>query len=241
MKKYIIAIIVVICCVLGVLYFIKHDSNNIEEPIETTPIIEEIIEEEPLENIITEEEIVEEPEVIIPEVSEPEPEIEEPEPEKPELEESELEEPEIIIQEPSEIISVTGENREQIALMIARVLYRESRGIKSETEIACVAWTILNRVDAGYGSIYAVITAPYQFAYDDYAPTVSDYNYDLITIANDVIIRWEREHAGETEVGRVLPKDYLWYKGYSGHNWFRNVYGDLSNPWDYSLISPYET
>ena len=31
--------------------------------------------------------------------------------------------------------------------MLAKVAYCESRGIKSKTEIACVMWVILNRVD----------------------------------------------------------------------------------------------
>lgn len=228
MKKHIISIIIFICCgSIGVSCTFPPIENDIIEnpaintPIITDSIIEETIEEIPLENII----IIEEPKFGKLEIK------------STKVEEPEVEEP----QEPSETISVTDENREQIALMIARVMYRESRGIKSETEMACVAWTILNRVDAGYGNIYRVITMPYQFAYDEYAPTVSDYGYDLVTIAKDILLRWEREHAGEIEVGRVLPKDYLWYNGYSGHNWFRNVYDDLSNPWNYSLPSPYET
>jgi hypothetical protein len=142
--------------------------------------------------------------------------------------------------ERSDIISVTGENRNQIAEMIAKTMYREGRGIKSKTELACVAWTILNRVDAGAGNVYSVITQRHQFAYSSSAPTVSDYGYDLVELAHDVIERWEREHAGEENVGRVLPKNYLWYGGHSGHNWFRCAYNDFSNPWNYALPTPYE-
>ena len=36
------------------------------------------------------------------------------------------------------------------AKMIARVIWGEARGIKSQTERACIAWTILNRCD-NYG------------------------------------------------------------------------------------------
>lgn len=144
-------------------------------------------------------------------------------------------------QEPSKTISVTGENRDVAATMIAKVLYGEARGIKSYTEIACVAWTILNRIDVGYNStIYGAVTARYQFAYNASNPTVGDYEQDFLAIAHDVILRWEREHDGETNVGRVLPKDYLWFGGHSGHNWFRNVYDNFYNLWDYSLPSPYE-
>lgn len=143
-------------------------------------------------------------------------------------------------QEPSETISVTGENREVVATMIAKVLYGEARGIKSYTELACVVWTILNRVDAGYGNICEVITAPYQFAYDASDPMIGDWEQDFLAIALDVISRWEREHEGETDVGRVLPNDYFWYLGDGAHNWFRNDYHNTYKVWDYSLPSPYE-
>ena len=35
------------------------------------------------------------------------------------------------------------------AVMMARTMWNESRGIQSKTEIACIGWTALNRVDAG--------------------------------------------------------------------------------------------
>lgn len=126
------------------------------------------------------------------------------------------------------------------AVMMARVMFLEARGIQSKTEIACVGWTILNRVDAGYGSISAVITAPNQFAYSASASTTSDYGYDLIALATDVLDRWSREKAGQTSVGRVLPKGYLWYAGDGKHNYFRNQYQGGTR-WDYSLPSPYES
>lgn len=126
------------------------------------------------------------------------------------------------------------------AVMMARVMFLEARGIQSKTEIACVGWTILNRVDAGYGSISAVITAPNQFAYSASASTTSDYGYDLIALATDVLDRWSREKAGQTNVGRVLPKGYLWYAGDGQHNYFRNQYQGGTR-WTYSLPSPYES
>lgn len=125
------------------------------------------------------------------------------------------------------------------AVMIAKVIYSESRGIYSQTEQACVAWTILNRVDAGYGSIYAVITAPNQFAYVPSAPTVDDYGRDLVALAQDVLDRWYREKAGETNVGRVLPQGYLWYHGDGVHNYFRNEYGNKRNVWNYAWGTVY--
>lgn len=126
------------------------------------------------------------------------------------------------------------------AVMMARVMFLEARGIKSKTEIACVGWTILNRVDAGYGSIQKCITAPNQFAYRASAPTTSGYGYDLIALATDVLDRWSREKAGQAAVGRVLPKGYLWYAGDGKHNYFRNQYKGGTR-WTYSLPSPYES
>lgn len=126
------------------------------------------------------------------------------------------------------------------AVMMARVMFLEARGIRSKTEIACVGWTILNRVDAGYGSISSVITAPNQFAYRASASTTSDYGYDLVALATDVLDRWSREKAGQSNVGRVLPKGYLWYAGDGQHNYFRNQYKG-GNRWNYSLPSPYES
>lgn len=127
-------------------------------------------------------------------------------------------------------------------LMLAKVAFCESRGIKSKTEIACIMWTILNRFDTGkYGnSIAAVIKMPHQFAYRNSAPTVSDYGYDLKTLAEDVLSRWNREKNGETNVGRVLPKSYMWYGGNGVHNYFRNAYSGGTR-WNYSLESPYES
>lgn len=126
------------------------------------------------------------------------------------------------------------------AVMMARVMFLEARGIKSKTEIACIGWTILNRVDAGYGSIQKVITAPNQFAYRASASTTSDYGYDLVALATDVLDRWSKEKAGQAAVGRVLPKGYLWYAGDGKHNYFRNQYKGGTR-WTYSLPSPYES
>lgn len=107
------------------------------------------------------------------------------------------------------------------ATVIAKIMYGEARGIKSKTEIACIAWCILNRVDAGMGkNIQAVALAANQFYYKAGAPTVSDHGYDLVALATDVLDRWSQEKAGQTNVGRVLPKQYKWYAGDGSHNWF---------------------
>ncbi len=118
--------------------------------------------------------------------------------------------------------------------MLAKVAYCEARGIQSKTEIACVMWTILNRVDAGYASTIAgVITAPNQFAYRASAPTVSDHGYDLVALARDVLTRWNAEKNGDTGSGRVLPAGYCWYSGNGSHNYFRNAYSGGTR-WNYA-------
>ena len=126
------------------------------------------------------------------------------------------------------------------AVMMAKVAFCEARGIKSKTEIACVMWTILNRVDkGGYGgSIVSVITAPNQFAYRASAPTVSDRGYDLLALAYDVLDNWSKEKSGRTDYVRCLPSDYLWYAGDGQHNYFRNAYSGGSR-WNYAWGYPY--
>lgn len=127
------------------------------------------------------------------------------------------------------------------AKMIAKTMYGEARGIKSKTELACIAWTVLNRVDYYGKSISATLTAKQQFKYEAGYPTVSDYGYDLVALATDVLDRWSREKAGQTNVGRVLPKNYMWYAGDGSHNWFYPAYPCIrSQRWDFKKAnSPY--
>ena len=129
------------------------------------------------------------------------------------------------------------------AIMIAKVIFGEARGVKSVTEQACIAWTILNRVDSDIfqDTIAEVILAPHQFCYTDRFPTVDDFGRDLVALAEDVLARWRREKAGETDVGRVLPPEYFYYGAINNRNWFRTDYYDLSTKWYYEWDSPYES
>lgn len=128
------------------------------------------------------------------------------------------------------------------ATIIAKIMYGEARGIKSKTEIACIGWCILNRVDAGMGkNIQSVALAAHQFYYKAGAPTVSDHGYDLVALATDVLDRWSREKAGQSNVGRVLPKQYKWYAGDGSHNWFYPSWPcKRAQRWNFkSVTSPY--
>lgn len=121
-------------------------------------------------------------------------------------------------------------------IVLAKMVWGEARGVPSDTEKAACVWCALNRVDQGYGSIVAVVTAPYQFVgYREENP-VDD---TLKKLCEDVLTRWYAEKDGQTDVGRVLPKDYLWFSGDGGRNHFRNAYRGC-NAWNWSLPSPYE-
>ena len=117
--------------------------------------------------------------------------------------------------------------------LLARTIYAEARGL-SVTEQAAVAWCVLNRVDAGYGTLTEVLTAPHQFA--TWHGEIAQEQRD---IAADVLTRWEQEKLGEDEVGRVLPREYLWFTGDGVRNYFRDAYTG-GEYWDWGLESPYE-
>ena len=138
------------------------------------------------------------------------------------------------------IIESYNEDTEESAIMLAKLVFSEARGIESQTEQACVIWSVLNRVDSEVwpDTIYGVLTQPYQFAYRSYSNTVDDYGRDLVQLARDVLYRYDAEKSGEENVGRVLPKDYTFYIGDGIHNYFRNPYGHI---YDGSLESPYST
>ena len=121
---------------------------------------------------------------------------------------------------------------------IAKTVYGEARGC-STVEQAAVIWCILNRVDSESSyypdDIIGVVTQRGQFdGYKSYHPVTDDiYNLTI-----DVLTRWQREKAGETEVGRVLPKEYLFFRGDGRRNHFRDSYSG-GNVWDWRLENPY--
>ena len=125
---------------------------------------------------------------------------------------------------------------ENSAEALARLMWAEGRGIKSDTEKAAIAWVVINRVEAGYGTLWQVITAPNQFAYRDGDP-VDPALYEL---AKDVLIRWDMERCGFEDVGRVLPREYCWFAGWDGRNWFRDAYKN-GNVWNWAWATPYES
>lgn len=122
---------------------------------------------------------------------------------------------------------------EEEITMLAKVLYQEARGM-SKKDIAAVAWCVLNRVDYYDSSITKMIKAPGQFAWFEDTPVCDPYLF----IADDVVTRWLLEKQGHADVGRVLPKDYRYFFGYNGLNYYTQKWqSDLF--WDWSLSSPY--
>lgn len=151
--------------------------------------------------------------------------------------------PEITPEPEPIIIEPVIEEPSSDVIMIAKTVWGEARGVESITEQACIVWTILNRVDSDIfpDTISEVVLAPHQFYYSENFPTIDDFDRDLIALTEDVIARWEREKAGETDVGRVLPPEYFYYGALNNRNWFRTDYYDLSTKWYYEWDSPYES
>lgn len=123
------------------------------------------------------------------------------------------------------------------AVMLAKLIYKEARGINSTAHKAAVVWCVLNRFDTGeYGeSIKAVITSKHQFAWEPNTKVEDEF----LELSNDVLTRWLLEKEGFSNVGRVLPNDYLFFAGRNGLNYFRKNYHSKEY-WDWSLQSPYE-
>ena len=125
---------------------------------------------------------------------------------------------------------------DQDAEILAKVLWRECGNVKSMTEQACVAWTVLNRVDFYGKSVYDIASEPHQFVYVENTPI----HEKVLALAYDVLDRWNFEKNGFGEDGRVLPKEYMHFKGDGSHNYFRNAYNYPYDIWDYSYDSPYD-
>ena len=125
---------------------------------------------------------------------------------------------------------------------IARTLYGECGSMKSKMHQAAVVWCILNRVDSEDPNfpddIISVIEQKYQFI--GYKRT-NPVREDLYELAKDVLIRWYREKNGETNVGRVLPVEYMYFHGTGRVNIFKTTYSKKNYvAWDWSLPNPYE-
>ncbi len=135
---------------------------------------------------------------------------------------------------------------EEDAIVLAKMLWGEARGIgtyeingncvSSKCQQAAVIWTVLNRYDAGYAdTIIEVVTAKNQFVgYRESNPV----DEELMDLVKDVLDRWNNEKHGETDIGRVLPADYMWFRGDGRYNHFRNDYNSKAR-WGWDLEDVY--
>ena len=124
---------------------------------------------------------------------------------------------------------------EEELTILAKIVYREARGIPDRAHQAAVIWCILNRVDDGYwgDTITEVATYPNAFAWVPDTPVEQEF----LLLAADVCERWNLEKAGASEVGRVLPTEYLYFTGSGGLNHFTTEWKGTET-WDWSLKSP---
>ena len=120
---------------------------------------------------------------------------------------------------------------------IAKTVWGEARGL-SRTHQAGVIWTILTRYDEGkFGNgVIEVVTAPSQFAGYRSGNPVDPEIRELVV---DVLDRYSQEKAGIKNVGRVLPKEYLYFRGNGKINLFSKEWNS-KNIWNWSLESPYK-
>lgn len=115
--------------------------------------------------------------------------------------------------------------------ILADVMHSEANGLATK-EVAMVAWCILNRFDNGWAkSIYGVATAKGQFTRRG---NTKKYSW----LAKDVLTRYYKEKLGYQDVGRVLPKDYFYFTGRNGHNYFRKTFKG-SRTYQFNLKDPY--
>ena len=133
--------------------------------------------------------------------------------------------------------SVISENDEQI---MAKMLWGEDR-INPTYMRAAIIWCVYNRMDAGHETIENIINQTSFPGYRESHP-VKEWAIDLI---RDVTIRYVLELNGFKDVGRVLPKEYLYYEQPEGkiYHIFKTKlrYSDPDNKiWDWSLPSPYD-
>ena len=132
-----------------------------------------------------------------------------------------------------------NDTHKNAAVYIAKTVYGEARGC-SKLQQAAVVWCILNRVDSSNSyypdDIVGVVTQPSQFhGYSGSHPVTND----IYELTEDVLLRWLKEKNGETGVGRVLPKEYLYFHSNGKVNIFTDQYRG-GNVWDWRLGNPYE-
>ena len=137
-------------------------------------------------------------------------------------------------EEKKDIIHLVEEND---IVALAKLTYGEAGGIPSLKEKAAVMWCALNHADLYGCSISSAASNRNRFyGYHSYNPVTSE----LRILATDVLTRYFMEKNGRENVGRVLPKTYIYFGGDGKHNYFREQY-TVYKYWNWSLPNPYNS
>lgn len=128
--------------------------------------------------------------------------------------------------------------REEEVVKLAILIEGEGGGLESLTELSEIAWNVVNRIyySGCPDNVIGVITQEGQFDGYTEGGTYSERSYWM---ANDVLARFERELQGEENVGRTLPKEYLFFYGDGVHNYYSIKENGAAYAWFPSMESPY--
>ena len=145
-----------------------------------------------------------------------------------------------IIEEETEKLKEKKWYSEDDVRNMAKMAYGESMNVptldtpygerSNQYQNACAMYTVLNRVDAGYGGISRVIQAKGQFV--GYNAT-NPIDWRLYNLAQKVIEDWA---TGEEKL-RVLPSEYLYFGGDGKHNYFKTADGVK---YDWHIPDPFQ-
>lgn len=134
---------------------------------------------------------------------------------------------------------------------MGRAIWGEAGGISSKTERAAVGWVILNQVDSNangmrnYHNVQDVLAKKTNIQGYWAKINAGEVPEQYLSLAYDILCRYYAEKDGWTNVGRIIPSDYLYWMGDGHRNYFTIGYhsGSMNycydNAWDWSLASPY--
>lgn len=122
-------------------------------------------------------------------------------------------------------------------IRLAQMLYGEDRNCGDSEDTmkqAAVIWCAFNRCDAWEQTITETITHS-QFHGWHREQRHPEWAH---VIVRDVAYRYALERCGMENVGRVLPKSYLFFSNNGRHNKFREEYRRREY-WDWNAENPY--
>lgn len=110
---------------------------------------------------------------------------------------------------------------EEEVTVLAKLLWGEARGVKSDEEKKKVVWTVLNRVDSEYAyyptDIVSVVTQANQFTGYRASNPVEE---EFVEIAKEVLYEWYIEKDGYENIDRNLDADIYHFYGNGSENIF---------------------